>query len=268
MDYAKLCLQVEGILRQAADHMIGAFVTEEKESPCNIVTSADLAVQRYLEEALCALLPNSAVFGEEGCSKSLSEACLWVVDPIDGTTNFSRGIPECCISVCLLVENTAVLGAVYNPARNRMFSAVRGMGARCNGQPIHVSKRPFREGLLCTAMSLYRKEYAPQCMAVISEAYESCNDIRRFGSCALELCYLACGECDLYFEFRVFPWDYAAASLILEEAGGFIRGENDRLLAFDRATPIIAANSEENFRLLNSIVCKHIPEFPYKEIFR
>lgn len=268
MDISGLCLQVQTALRQAAEYMNEAFTTEEKGSASNIVTSADLAVQAHLEKALCALLPGSAVFGEEGSSQSAAGEYLWVVDPIDGTANFSRGIPECAISVGLLHKNKAVLGAVYNPGRDRMFSGVRGAGAWCNGVPIHASQRPFREGLLCTAMSLYKKEYAPQCMAVIGEAYEKCNDIRRFGSCALELCYLACGECDLYFEFRVFPWDYAGASLILEEAGGIIRGLNGQALTYDRATPVVAANTKDNFETLDSIVQKHIPQIPYEEVLR
>lgn len=268
MDYTVLYPQVEHALREASHYMTDAFTVDEKESPCNIVTSADLSIQHFLEEALCALLPGSAVFGEEGCNQSAEGEYLWIVDPIDGTTNFSRGLPECCISVCLLHQNTPVLGIVHSPSLNQTFSAIRGKGAYCNGKSIHVSNRPFREGLLCTAMSLYRKEFAPACLAVISEAYESCNDIRRIGTCALELCYLASGACDLYFEFRVFPWDYAGAALILEESGGIICGANGEALTFDRATPIIAANNLENFNTLNAIVRKHIPEFPYKEILR
>lgn len=268
MDFLALCSQVQNAVRQAAKHMEQVFTTQEKGSCANIVTSADLAVQAELEQTLCALLPGSALFGEESVGRTASAAYLWVVDPIDGTTNFARGIPECAISVALLVENEAVLGVVYNPARDRMFYAVRGMGAWCNASPIHVSARPFSNGLLCTAMSLYKKEYAPACVSIISEAYLQCNDIRRFGSCALELCYLACGECDLYFEFRVFPWDYAAAALILQEAGGIIRGLHGAALTHDRTTPLIAANTPSNYEHLSSIVSKHIPQVPYQEVLR
>lgn len=268
LDITGLLPGVEKALRKAAEYTAVQFTAVEKESVCNIVTSADLAVQQYLNEVLCALLPGSAFFGEEGNSGDAGGEYLWIVDPIDGTMNFSRGIGEFCISVALLQENEAVLGMIFQPSQNKLFSAVRGMGAWCNGAPIHVSGASFAEGLFCTALSLYRKEYAPQCMAVIAEAYAACNDVRRFGSCALELCYLAEGKCDLFFEFRVFPWDYAAAYLILREAGGCICGANGETLHFDKATPIIAANSRENLDKLLAIVHKHIPEFPYKEVFR
>lgn len=267
-DMTQLLPRVEAAVRKAAEVTAIQFTSVEKESVCNIVTSADIAVQQYLQEALCSLLPGSGFFGEEGNSAGANAEYLWVVDPIDGTMNFSRGIGEFCISLALLQNNEAVLGLVYQPSKDKLYSALRGMGAQCNGKPIRVSQATFAEGLFCTAMSLYRKEYAPACMAVIAEAYEQCNDVRRFGSCALELCYLAEGVCDLFFEFRVFPWDYAGAWLILREAGGCICGENGKELTFDRSTPIIAANSQENLQQLLQIVRKHIPKFPYKEVFR
>lgn len=268
LDRKALLSAVEAAVRKAAEFTEVQFTSVEKESACNIVTSADLAVQQYLNEALCALLPGSGFFGEEGNSGAVGGEYLWIVDPIDGTMNFSRGIGEFCISVALLQGDAAILGLVFQPSQNKVFSAIRGQGAWCNGLPIRVSDASFAEGLFCTALSLYRKEYAPQCMAVIAEAYEQCNDVRRFGSCALELCYLAEGKCDLFFEFRVFPWDYAAAWLILHEAGGFICGENGDTLRFDKTTPILAANSRENLEKLLAIVCKHIPQFPYREVFR
>lgn len=260
--------QTEAIVRQAALLTQGAFTTTEKNTVVNIVTSADIAIQEFLQARLCALLPGSDFFGEEEPTGKTFGEYMWVVDPIDGTANFSRGIGEYAISVALLRNDTPVLGIVYKPQGDILYSAVKNGGAQRNGVPIHVSDATFAEGIFCTAMSLYRKEYANDCMKVIADAYAQCNDVRRFGSCALELCYLAEGICDLYFEFRVFPWDHAAAALILQEAGGIIRGQNAQPLPFDRTTPVIAANSEENFNKLNSIVQKHIPKFPYKEILR
>ncbi len=157
---------------------------------------------------------------------------------------------------------------VYNPYRDELFTAVKGQGACINGKPIHVSNASFEEGLLCTAMSLYRKDLADTGMAIIAETYAQCNDVRRFGACALERCYLAAGLCDLYFEIRVFPWDYAAAILVLTEAGGVVRGYDGEELTFDQATPVIGANTAENWKRLNAIVKKHISEMPYEEILR
>ena len=267
IDLVQLQKETENVVKEASKLMMGGFTTEQKGSPDNIVTSADLAVQAYLEQRLTALLPGAGFFGEEGNGDS-GNGYLWVVDPIDGTTNFSRGIPECGISAALLKDDVPVIGVVYDPNKGKLYSAARGCGATCNGKPIHVSGRSFREGLFCTALSLYRKEFGERCINVLREVYAGCNDFRRFGSCALELCYLAEGKCELYFEYRVFPWDFAAAALILLEAGGVICDGAGNAHTFDRAIPVIAANSRESLDELVRIVKKHIPNFDYEEILR
>lgn len=266
-NFTRMLESLTGILLRAAAIMRrDGHEVFSKGSVENIVTSADTAVQAFLEKELAELLPGSAFFGEEGLGDMSNREYLWIVDPIDGTTNFARGAGESAISVGLVHHDRAVIGAVYNPFRNEMFTAEAGKGAWLNGNPIHTSAASFAEGIFCTAWSLYNKNFAPQCKAIMEEVYEQCNDFRRFGSCALELCYLAAGRYDLYFEIRVFPWDYAAACLILQEAGGFVSGFDGKTLPYDRATPIIGANNPENFRQLLRIVQKHIPQVPYEEI--
>ena len=234
------------------------FSITEKAECTNIVTSSDLMSQDFLISKLKELIPNCGFYCEENDLKDLSKEYVWIIDPIDGTTNYSRGINDCAISVGLIHNGISVLGVVSNIYINEVFSATINLGARLNGKPINVSNRPFSNGLLCTAMSVYKKEYAQVCSDIIFEAYLKCNDFRRFGSAALELCYLACGRCDLYFEIRVFPWDYAGAYLILKEAGGLLKGYDKKELKFDIATPLIGANSIENLNILNDIVVKHI----------
>ena len=119
-----------------------------------------------------------------------------------------------------------------------------------NGSKLSVSDRVFENGLLCTAMSLYNKQYAKVCSDIIYEAYMQCNDVRRFGACALELCYMAAGTCDLYFEYRVLPWDYSAAYLILQEAGGVLVGRGGETLGCDVPTMLIGANTQKNLEKL------------------
>ena len=241
------------------------FSVTEKNEAANIVTTNDLASQKHLIKELSALLPNSGFYCEEEGVCERNKGYVWVIDPIDGTTNYSRGITECAISVALLKNQKAVLGVVYCVFSGDVYSAVLGKGAFLNGNPISVSSNPFKNSLFCTAMSLYKKEHAKVCADIIYETYMQCNDIRRFGSCALELCYLACGKCDLYFEIRVFPWDYAAAYLILREAGGVICGLANEELSLDCPTVIVAANSRENYEKLSQIVNKHLKTTPYKE---
>ena len=266
MDLDQLLQQVVDLTKEAALLTEQAFVTTEKESHINFVTSADTAVQTFLAEKLVALLPGSAFFGEEGDAAVDAADYLWVVDPIDGTVNFSRGSDAWAISVGLVQGVDVLLGVIFAPRKGEIYTARLGGGAYLNGTPIHTSHRPFSHSLFCTALSLYRKEYTEPCLNIMREVYTQCVDIRRVGSCALDLCYLAKGECDLFFEFRVFPWDYAAGVVILQEAGGVITGLDGRALSFDRTSPLIAANHKENHQKLLEIVQKHIPNQPYEEV--
>lgn len=234
------------------------FEITEKGNSLNIVTSNDLKAQEYLVEKLGQLIPNSGFYCEENDLQDLSKEYVWIIDPIDGTTNYSRGINECAISVGLLHNGISVVGVVSNIYSDEVFSATINLGARLNGKPIQVSNRSFEQGLLCTAMCVYKKDLAKICSDIIFDTYLKCNDYRRFGSCAIELCYLACGRCDLYFEIRVFPWDYTGAYLILKEAGGILKGYDSNELTFNKVTPLIGANNLENFNKLNEIVLKYL----------
>ena len=158
-----------------------------------------------------------------------------------------------------------MLGVVYNPSDGDLFRAVKGKGAYLGNRRIHTSNRVFADGILCTAMSLYRKEFAPVCNRIIMDAYGQCNDFRRFGACAIELCYLALGRIDLFFEIRVQPWDCAAGSLILTEAGGAITGLHGAPLRWDGPMLLVGANNTENLSRLNGIVSKHLKKIPYED---
>ncbi len=241
------------------------FTVTEKDKPANIVTTSDIKSQRYLIDKLSRLIPESGFFCEEEDLRDTDGEYIWVIDPIDGTANYARGIADCAISVALIHRGRAVLGVVCGIFTGDVFSATRGGGATLNGKPISVSKSYFKNGILCTAMSLYKKELAKVCSDIIYEAYMECNDVRRFGSCAMELCYLAAGRCELYFEIRVFPWDYAAGYLILEEAGGILRGLSDSELDFNRPTVLVGANNVENYEKLSQIVNKHLQNTPYED---
>ena len=157
------------------------------------------------------------------------------------------------------------MGVVYLPWSNEMFSATKGGGSFCNGQPIHVSRRIFADGILCTALPIYHKEYAGVCAEIIYQAFMRCNDIRRFGACAPELCYVAMGRCDMYFEYMLSPWDYAAASLILEEAGGCIVGRDGQPVSLDQPSGVVAANNKENLNQLLDIVRESVSRQKGKE---
>lgn len=245
------------IVKDAAGLMKAAsFEITQKEGYSNIVTSTDVAVQEFLCEQLAILLPGCGFLCEEEDMNDTSHEYTWIIDPIDGTANYSRGIDQCAICVGLRQQSTSemVMGVVYIPLTDELFFAEKGKGAYRNGKQIHVSDRPFLNGILCTALPVYHKEFAPVCSSIILEAFSQCNDIRRFGACAPELCYMAMGRCEMYFEYLLSPWDFAAASLIVTEAGGVISDLGGCHPSCTAACGIIAANNAENHKRLLAIV--------------
>lgn len=273
----ELVKQVIDIVRQASTLMLtDDFKIREKGDVANIVTSSDIAVQEYLVEHLAPLLPDSGFLCEENDIRNTQHRYTWVIDPIDGTCNYARGIDQCAICVGLRHENEdenpsqppfpadlrrtegLVLGVVYLPRTGELFHATRGGGAYRNGEPIHVSQRPFRDSLLCTAFSVYHKEYTQKCADIIADTFQHINDFRRFGAAAPELCYLAMGRCELYFEYLLSPWDYAAASVILTEAGGSISTLTGEPIDGISPSGILAGNTAENLQQFQHIVARHL----------
>lgn len=246
------------IVRSSADMMKSGYAdVSMKDGYANIVTSSDIAVQEYLCERLGKLLPGSGFLCEESDINDDGHEYTWIVDPIDGTCNYSRGIAQCAICVGLCHNDDMEIGVVYLPFTGEMFHAERGKGSFLNNRRINVSGRPFEDAVLCCALSVYHKEYARLCSDIILDAFTQCNDIRRFGAAAPELCYLAMGRCELYFEYVLSPWDYAAASLIVTEAGGYVMRADGRHLSPHKPSGIIAANSSESLSRLHDIVQKH-----------
>lgn len=234
------------------------FEISQKDGYANIVTSSDIAVQEFLKTKLSELLPGSSFIAEEGDASAVKGDAIWIIDPIDGTANYSRGIRECAICVGLQQHGEMELSVVFLPRTGEMFYAQRGGGAFLNGKQIHVSKRPFADAVLCTALSVYHKEYIKVCSDIIVDAFLQCNDIRRFGAAAPELCYVAMGRCEMYFEYLLSPWDFAAASLIVTEAGGVLSDLDGKPIDPTRPMGILAANNRANLDSLVAIVKKHI----------
>ena len=256
--------QVVEAVKSCKAIMTGAFTVMQKGNASNLVTTADTAVQARLKALLKAILPSAGFLGEESEEKEALGTRYWVVDPIDGTSNFVRGMRLSAISVALVEDGEEVLGVVYNPFTEDMFSAVKGQGAYWNGTRLHVSDRDFQHALFFTAFSVYEKRFAPQCMEVMRRIYPQCDDFRRIGTASLELCYLAAGRAELYFEIRLFPWDWSAAAVVVREAGGVVGTVPDERLRHDSPVILLAANSEENFRILQETVASVIPMRPYK----
>lgn len=196
--------------------------TKEKTGASDLVTKYDVAVQTFLEKELLALVPDADFLGEEGEHDTLTKPWVFVVDPIDGTTNFVRNLLFSNIAVALVHEGSVEYGVVYNPFTDEMFAAKRGGGATMNGRPIHVSDRDMSHAITMCGSTIYDRSFTDRSFAMMRKLYDMGLDFRRFGSAELDLCYVASGRVDVFFECRLSPWDYAAGSLVLTEAGGSI----------------------------------------------
>jgi len=198
----------------------------EFKSRLDLVTETDKAIEEFAKCQFLSSFPSHSFLGEEsvaaGQKCELSDNPTWIVDPIDGTTNFVHGVPWSCISIGLAIKKEVVVGVVFNPMLDELFEAVKGKGALLNGVPIQSSSHTeLHHVLIATGFPTERDtpkvEYITQNLkAVLFQV----RDIRRLGSAALDICSVACGRLDAYFEYHIHAWDIAAGVLIAEEAGG------------------------------------------------
>ncbi len=254
---------VEEVRKIGKEHLSYKMI-KEKGSVEEAVTDSDVSIQRELMLRLSEIVPGSQFYcEEEGFNSSKKAEYLFIIDPIDGTMNYTRGISECAISLALLHNNEPVFSCVYNLFRDEMFYAIKGKGAYYQGRKIHVSDRDFKHSIFFTGFSLYEKKYAKECIELTEDVYMNTNDVRRFGSAALELCYIALGRGELYFAYRLQPYDFSGGELILKEAGGVISSLHGKKVTHDKPQLIIAANNLENLTKLSEIVSKHIPYVKY-----
>ena len=239
--------QIMDVVRRAGEMVLSAHDiaagTHEKTSAADLVTEYDLAVEAFLKEQLPPLCPGDIFFGEEEAENAdPSRGWAFIVDPIDGTTNFVRGLRQSAISVALARDGQVEYAVVFDPYKNEMFSARRGGGAFLNGAPIRVSEKPLAEGIFGMGTAIYRREYLEPTMRVTEQLFRRACDFRRLGAAALDLCDVACGRVELFFEYSLCPWDFAAGSLIITEAGGHISTLQGGPLALTERCSVWASN--------------------------
>lgn len=236
--------EIKQIMTAAGEKML-RFKDPEiyiKEGHANFVTQADIEVQEFLIGRLKRLCPQAAFYAEEKDDNVLTDAPTFIIDPIDGTTNFMRGRDWSSISVALAENGETVAGAVYNPYQKEMFWAEKGKGAYLNDRPIHVSAVPFERALVSMGTSPYQAELARRSMSACAEFLLKAGDLRRLGSAALDLCDVARGNSEVFFELVLSPWDYAAGMLIVTEAGGRVGSPENGKLGLARKMGVLAAN--------------------------
>jgi myo-inositol-1(or 4)-monophosphatase len=231
---SNLSTAAESIAREAGALLRDFYhrgVRTEYKGDVDLVTEADRASEALIVRRLGEALPTHGVYGEEGARSGLDAEYRWYIDPLDGTTNFAHGFPAFC--VVLGCEHRAkdlgpkedgemVAGVIYDPLRDEMFSTARGEGARLNGTPIHVSAaKLLQESLIATGFPSHKRHRSPN-VHFYQEFTLRSHGVRRAGSAALDLAYVACGRLDGYWEFQLNPWDTSAGYLLVEEAGGAV----------------------------------------------
>lgn len=221
------------------------MAVDEKAGHGNFVTEYDIKVQNYIQSHLKSLFPDAKFIGEEDAQQSeLPMGDCFIVDPIDGTCNFMYNFKTSAISIAMLHDRKVVAGVICQPYLNEYFTAELGKGAKLNGSYIKASKRSFEESLVLFGTSPYYPELAERSMAIATDCLKSCKDIRRCGSAAADLAWIASGRADLFYELQLSPWDFAAGSLICQEAGAKVVQPDGSPLDFSKKCGVVAGSPD------------------------
>ncbi len=202
----------------------GQAIRVDKKGAIDLVTEVDVAIEREFRALISGRFPEHAVLGEEfGGSDSVPAGPCWVFDPIDGTTNFAHGLPIFCSSLAFEIGGVAEVAAVYDPTRRELFTAERGAGARLNGQPLRVSPASeLVDAMLVTGFPYDVHSRVDEIVGLFAAFVGKARAVRRLGSAAIDLCYVAAGRMDGFWESDLKPWDIAGGALIVAEAGGTV----------------------------------------------
>lgn len=242
LDLKAVCRQMEGWAREAGEIHLRYFRSKNLEigtkyNSYDVVTRADRESEALIIGRIRETYPDHAILAEESGEHEHAGHWRWVIDPLDGTTNYSSGLPIFCVSIALESDGESVVGVVYAPYLNEMFSAVRGEGATLNGRPIHCSvKTSLAEAVVSTGLPVSKKDNPDNNFDALVRVGLEVRGLRRLGSAAMDLCYTAAGYLDAFWELALHRWDIAAGSLIAAEAGARVAYYRS-----DRPYSIIAA---------------------------
>ncbi len=217
--------------------------TKTKSGFYDIVTNVDVEVEKIVKKSVLSAFPDDSILGEETgtTESSASDRRLWVIDPIDGTTNFSKGIPHSCVSIAVVEENEPRIAVVYDPFMGELFEATKGYGAKMNGDEIHVSNiSDLEQAVINTGYQYSAEKMREKVLKDYEAFFGKVQAIRVFGSAVLDQCYVAIGRIDAFWEYSLKPWDVAAGSLIAKEAGAVVTGIDEEFSIYSNS--ILATN--------------------------
>ncbi len=227
----------------------------KEKSVGNLVTEADLESERIIVDRIRAHFPGHSILSEESSADiDVDSANLWIIDPLDGTNNFAHGIPQFCVSIAYAQAGHVRMGVVYDPNRDELFTCVHGESAKLNGHPIAISNRDqLSQSIVCTGFYYDRSEMMRRTLKAIESLFDrGVQGVRRFGSAALDLCWVACGRLDGYFEYQLGTWDFAAGSLLVQSAGGHCTDRNGQTVTL-KSQGMIASNGRIHSQLLQRV---------------
>ena len=233
----KLIVQASSVIAQTTEKQFRTKRTND------FVSAVDIGIEKYICSQLQEITPYIPILGEEGTQTS-DAPTRWIIDPLDGTTNFMHGIPHFAISVALEVDNQVLFGCSYDVSKNELFHAFRGHGAYMNNQSIHVSAvTQISEALMGTGFPYDRHLKAQEYLQYVEKCMKKSQGIRRFGAATLDLAYVAMGRLDGFWEFGLQPWDVAVGILLVEEAGGVISDLDNNPVDINHPTIVASASS-------------------------
>lgn len=209
---------------------LGRLTRVDKKGAIDLVTAADIASEKSIIETIHERFPEHSIMAEESGTVRRDKHACWIIDPLDGTTNFVHGLGIFAVSIAFAMDDRVMMGIVYNPTNGELFSAIEGQGAKLADHSIHTSSTAeVSESLLVTGFPYLMEHDRAALLRRFSNCLAAAQGIRRLGSAALDLCYVACGRFDGFWEENLKPWDTAAGMLIAREAGGRITDFNERL---------------------------------------
>jgi len=218
LDLAKRCARKAGVIQM---EYLGKLSGYRLKGVANLVTEVDLLCEKEIIALLKREAPGHKILSEERGGGSLNSEYIWVIDPLDGTTNYAHGYLKFCVSIALVSRGKPLLGVVYDPIGNEMFYGVGGKGAFLNGKQIGISKvSKLKDALLATGFSYDRGKEMKRDLRLYNRVHPYPQGIRRDGAAALDLCYVACGRLDGFWQYNLNSWDVSAGVLFVEEAGG------------------------------------------------
>lgn len=242
--------QASGLLKESW----GKTHDVREKSAKNLVTEADVASERAIIEIIKGSFADHSIIAEEGGEQPGSSSFQWIVDPLDGTTNFAHGLPQFCVSIAFAIDGVVQVGVVSGPITGELFCAVRNNGATLNGRPIAVSSvNTLRESLLVTGVPYNLKPVLREVMARFESCLLRAQAVRRLGSAAMDLCYVACGRFDGFWEQNLAPWDTAAGVLIAAEAGARVSGFSGDTFLLEKKE-ILVSNGLIHEELLDALI--------------